>query len=326
MQAMKYRVFVLTLFSIIFLCPTLSLQAQSAKQITNKKHAAYEKIAGTQLYIVPPENYNASDRFNGYENILAGGSIMIFRVPGSVNENMVAFNRNKDIQKGMVVAKEEMFSINGYDALLQSGVQFAHGKTYMRYLFVIGDMKDTYVFNASWYKDADFEKEAKRIRNALLGVIFVPEEDEAITEAFDFSVDFAACNLKPGNILMNSLVYTDDGQIPSQTEAKTAFMINESKIPVGEKHENYLKKVIESYPIDFSTKQDLTPKAIEVDGLSGLEFHGVGQNNKLNKAELIYIAVLFDGTTVYQLTGTSLKQFEERLPCFKTMARSFKRD
>jgi hypothetical protein len=303
----------------------LSTQAQSAKQITNKKHAAYEKIAGTQLYIVPPEYYEKSSRFNGYENLLSGGSIMIFKVPGSINDNLIAFERNKDIQKGMLVSKEEMFSINGYDALLQSGVQFAHGKTYMRYLFVIGDMKNTYVLNASWYKDADFEKEAKRIRKALLGVIFVAEEDEAITEAFDFSVDFATCNLKPGNILMNSLVYTDDGQIPSQTEAKTAFMINESKIPIGENHENYLKKVIESYPIDFSTKQDLEPKAIEVDGLTGLEFHAIGQNTKLNKSELIYIAILFNGTTVYQLTGTSLKQFEERLPCFQKMARSFKR-
>ncbi|MDA3910288.1 MAG: hypothetical protein PF448_02875 [Bacteroidales bacterium] len=322
---MKYKIFALTLFSIIFLGPTLSLQAQSAKKITNNKHAAYKKISGTQLYIVPPENYKESDRFNGYENILAGSSIMIFRVPGSVNENMVAFKRNKDIQKGMVVAREEMFLINGFDALLQAGVQFAHGKTYMRYVFVIGDMKNTYVFNASWYKDADFEKEAKRIRKALLGIIFVPEEDEAITEAFDFSVDFSACNLKPGNILMNSLVYTDDGQIPSQTEAKTAFMINESKIPFGEKHDNYLNKVIQSYPIDYSTKQDLEPKAIEVDGLPGLEFHAIGHNTKLNKSELIYIAVLFDGTTVYQLTGTSLKNFEARLPCFKKMARSFKR-
>jgi len=322
---MKYRFFTLTLLSILLLCANISVQAQSAKKIINKKHAAYEKIAGTQLYIVPPENYNESQRFNGYENILAGGSIMYFKVPGSVNENMVAFKRNKDIQKGMVVAKEEMFNINGFDALLQSGVQFAHGKTYMRYVFVIGDMKNTYVFNASWFKDADFEKEAKRIRSALLGIIFVPEENEAIAEAFDFSVDFTACNLKPGNILMNSLVYTDDGQIPSQTEAKTAFMINESKIPVGETHKNYLNKVIQAYPIDFSTKQDLEPKAIEVDGLTGLEFYAVGQNTKLSKSELIYIVILFDGTTVYQLTGTSLKQFEDRLPCFQKMARSFVR-
>ena len=322
---MKYRIFTLILFSIVFLSPTFSVQAQSAKKITNKKHAAYEKIPGTQLYIVPPENYNKSDRFNGYENILAGSSIMFFKVPGSVNENLVAFKRNKDIQKGMVVAKEEMFLINGFDAMLQSGVQFAYGKTYMRYVFVIGDMKNTYVLNASWYKDADFEKEAKRIRESLLGIVFVPEDDEAITEAFDFSVDFSACDLKPGNILMNSLVYTDDGQIPSQTEAKTAFMINKSKIPVGEKQENYLKKVIESYPIDYSEKQDLEPKPIKVDGLTGLEFHAVGQNTKLNKYELIYVAVLFDGITVYQLTGTSLKNYEKRLPCFKEMAKSFKR-
>jgi len=322
---MKYRIFTLILFSLLLLCANVSVQAQSAKKITNKKHAAYEKIAGTQLYIIPPENYTESGRFNGYENILAGGSIMYFKVPGSVNENMIAFKRNKDIQKGMVVAKEEMFTINGFDALLQSGVQFAHGKTYMRYVFVIGDMKNTYVFNASWFKDAHFEKEAKRLRIALLGIIFVAEEDEAIADAFDFSIDFSECNLKPGNILMNSLVYTDDGQIPSQTEAKTAFMINESKVPVGETPENYLNKVIESYPIDYSDKQDLTPKPIEVDGLTGLEFFAVGQNTKLNKSELIYIVILFDGTKVYQLTGTSLKQFEDRLPCFQKMARSFKR-
>lgn len=314
-----------TLIIVFCLLLTNSAQAQSSKKIINKEHAGYELIAGTQLRMVPPDNYEKSERFNGYENILAGSSIMIFKVPGSVNENMIAFKRNKDISQGMVVAKEELFQINGYDALLQSGVQFAHGKAYMRYLFVIGDMKNTYVMNASWIKDKDYEKEGSRIRKALLGVIFDAQENASIADAFEYTLDNSLCDLKAGNILMNSLVFTDDGNIPSNTEAKTVFMVNKSSIPKGETAENYLTKVLGSYPIEYSDNQELESNEIVVDGLSGLEFYAIGQNTKLGKSELIYIVLLFDDTTVYQLTGTTLKFYEEKLECFKAMARSFKR-
>jgi hypothetical protein len=311
------------IYTLLILSLQVNVFAQKSIEIQNKEHAGYEKIPGTALKIVPPEGYEPSDRFHGFENPLTTGSIMAFKVPGNVQDNLIAFKRNKDIRKGMVVANETMYRINGYQALLQSGLQMAYGKTYLRYLLVIGDMKTTYVLNSSWVKDDDAEKEALRVKTALLSVIFNPKENASITEAFDFTVDNSICELKPGNILMNSLVFTEDGQMPSQTPAKTVFMINETKIPRGENKENYIEKVLNQYPLEFGDKQEIRPEAVQVDGLSGYEIYGIGNNSKTGKSELIYVMVLFDGTTVYQLTGTTLKYYEEHLACFKKTARSF---
>jgi|SRR6056297_20793 len=311
------------IYTLLILSLQVNAFAQKSIEIQNKEHAGYEKIPGTALKIVPPEGYEPSDRFHGFENPLTTGSIMAFKVPGSVQDNFVAFKRNKDIREGMVVADETMYRINGYQALLQSGLQMAYGKTYMRYLLVIGNLENTYVLNASWVKDNDAQKEAKRVKSALLSVIYTPEQEVPITEGFDFAVDHNICKLKPGNILMNSLVFTEDGNMPSETDAKTAFMINETTVPRGENQKKYLDKVLNQYPLEFGNKQEIEPEAVQVDGLSGYEIYGIGNNSKTGKSELIYVMVLFDGTTVYQLTGTTLKYYEEHLACFKKTARSF---
>ncbi|MFO7880144.1 MAG: hypothetical protein R6V52_08920 [Bacteroidales bacterium] len=313
------------IYTLLILGLQVNVFAQKSIIIENKEHAGYEKIRGTALSIVPPESYEKSDRFHGFENQLAGSSIMVFKAPGSVQENFLAFKRNKDIREGMVVADEIMYRINGFQAMLQSGVQIAYGKTYMRYVLVIGDAETSYVMNASWIKDKHAQKEAERIKSALLSVIYKPENKTDITDAFDFGVDHSFCNMQPGNILMNSLVFTDDGQMPSQTDAKTAFMINETTVPRGEDKEKYLDKVLNQYPLEFGEKQNISPKAVSVDDLSGYEIYGIGKNTKTGKSELIYVMVLFDKTTVYQLTGTTLKYFEEHLACFKKTARTFSR-
>ncbi|MFO7789278.1 MAG: hypothetical protein ACQES1_10350 [Bacteroidota bacterium] len=312
------------LYIFIILSLQINVFAQKSIEIENKKHAGYEKVPGTAISIVPPKNYTKSERFHGFENKLAGASIMVYKTPGSIQKNLLAFKKNKDIREGMVVSEETMYKINGYQALLQSGIQMAHGKTYMRYNLVIGDMNTTYLLNASWLKDDDAKAEAKKIKRALLSVIYEPEESETIEDAYNFTVDNKFCDLKPGNILMTSLVYSDDGNMPSQTDEKTIFMINKSTVPKGETPENYLNRVLKEYPLEFMENQEMEPEAVEVAGLKGSEIYGIGQNTKMEQPELLYIMILFDGTTVYQLTGSTLKYFEEHLACFKKTARSFR--
>jgi hypothetical protein len=316
---MKKVLYILIIFSL-----QINAFAQKSIKIENKEHAGYVKIPGTGLSIVAPENYTTSERFTGFENKLAEGSIMVVKVPGSVQNNLLAFKKNKDIRKGMVVSDETMYKINGSQALLQGGIQMSYGKTYLRYRLVIGDMENTYLLNASWVKDNDAKAEAKRVKTALLSVIYEPEEDESIQEAFDFTVNHEICGLKPGDVLMSSLVFTDDGHMPSQTDAKTAFMINKSTIPKGESSEHYLKQILKKYPIEFMENQDMTPQPVTVAGMEGHEVYGIGKNTKINRSELLYIMVLIDGSNVYQFTGSTLKYFEEHLACFKKTARSFR--
>jgi hypothetical protein len=320
MQVMKFSILFLAFFML-----NTNIYSQKSTVIINKEHAGYVRIAGTHLKFAPPKNYVESSRFNGYENPLANASIMWFKVPGSLNDNIIAFKRNKDVSKGMVTVGEEMFKINGYPAFLQSGIQFAYGESYLRYIFAIGNDEVTYVLNASWVKDADYEIEGKRIREALLSVIFMSTQNVNLLEAFDFQVEYKLCNLKPGNILMNSMVFTEDGLIPSKTEAKAAFLVNQSKIPKGINQDDYMKRVLESYPIEYSDKHKITPKPVLINGLKGLEVDAIGRNTNLKQAELIYIVLLFDDTIVYQMTGTCLKNYEENLGCFKKMAASFER-
>lgn len=308
---------------LFFLSFVLSAQAQKAIKIYNKYDADYVGIPGTQLSIAPPADFELSERFKGFEHKLSGASIMVVKVPGDIHQSMMAFPKNQDPRKGMVVSKEEMYKINGYEALLQTGAQMAHGKSYYRARLIIGDLQTTYLLNASYYVSSGKEF-GEKIVKALLSVIYSPGDATNTSEAFPFTIDISGTGLQSTDVLLNSLIFTDDGNVPSKTDAKSSLMVTHSRLIQAPKdQEAYVLKALQSYPVTFSSKQELQPKSVKINGLKGYEVYGIGQNEKLKKAEMIYLVFLFDGKNVYRITGTCFKYFEENLKSYQKAAKTF---
>lgn len=318
---------VLLLF--ITICVNSVLFAQTGKnqaiEIINEKTGNHKDIPGMQISIIPPHDFVFSDRFTGFEHKIAGSSIMISEVPGDVHHSFLGFSKANMMKAGMIVENEILYQINGYDALFQKGQQGAYGKIYTKYILVIGDYKKTFMLSASLPIETS-QTHKKEVKEALLSIVYEPDRKVIKEDKYDFSIDVEDTGLLKTNILVNSLIYTDDGNIPSQTESKTSLMASRAKLTnVNINKKTYALKLMELYPVTWATGEKLEPKPITIDGLSGYEIYGIGINDENNKIELIYQVILFHDSYYYSISGmTFSNKFEEHLSTFRKIANSFK--
>ena len=317
------------LLFLVCLLPLLTFPQNinsKAIQITNNLNANYVEVIGTKLKIIPPAGFVKSDKYMGFSHKIAGSSIMITEIPGDVNRNFIGFDKKFLIKSGVVVEQETFYQINGFDALLIKGQQVAYGNTYIRLMLVIGDIYRTYLLSASVLSTSS-EKHIEEVKTSLLGVIYDPDKKSDITDRFDFSVDVSGTILKKANLMLSSLTYTDDGNVPSGTKEKTSMTIRYSKLTkaISDDEKKVLcQKLFEMYPLDWVADMKQEPKAITISNLSGYEIYSMGKNKELYKMELIYQVVLYGANDYYVITGITYGKFEENLTLFKKVAKTFK--
>ncbi len=314
---------------IIFLLPILSFSQSinsKAIQITNNLDANYVDVTGTKIKIIPPKGFIKSTSYMGFSHQIAGSSIVITEIPGDVNRNFIGFDKKFLFKSGVIVEEETFYQINGYDALLIKGQQAAYGKTYIRLMLVIGDIYRTYLLSASMLSTSS-DKHINEVKTSLLGVIYDPEKKSDITDRFDFTVDVSGTILKKANLMLSSLTYTDDGNVPSKTSEKTSMTIRKSTMTksVSDDEKKVLcKQLFEMYPLEWVADMKQDPKTITIGNLSGYEIYSMGKNKELYKMELIYQTVLFDNLDYYVITGITYGKFEENLALFKKVTKTFK--
>jgi len=315
--------------SFLFLLPLLSFSQginSKAIQLTNNLNANYKDVTGTKLKIVPPKGFIYSTTFTGFKHEIAGTSIVITEIPGDVNRNFIGFDKKYLFKSGVIVDKETYYEINGYDALLIEGKQSAYGKVYYRKMLIIGDIYRTYLLSASIVSTST-AKHCDEVNQSLLSVIYNASQKSDITDRFDFTVDVTGTVLKKANLMLASLTYTDDGNVPSKTTEKTAMTIRKSTVTKAFTEEEKMllcTKLFNLYPLEWVKDIKRDPKAIKVGNLSGYEIYSMGKNKELFKQELIYQAVLFNGLDYYVITGITYGKFEENLVVFKKVVKTFK--
>ncbi len=316
-------------FCFLFLLPLLSFSQginSKAIKVTNNLNANYTDVTGTKLTIIPPRGFSKSKTFTGFNHELAGSSIVVTEIPGDVNRNFIGFDKKYLIKSGVVTEKETFYQINGYDAMLIEGKQVAYGKTYYRQMLVIGDIYRTYLLSASMLSTSS-EKHLAEVKASLLSVIYNPDQKSDITDRFDFTVDVSGTVLKKANMMLSSLTYTDDGNVPSKTTEKTAMTIRKSTLTkaVSEDDKKQLCiKLFELYPLEWVSDIKRDPKLIKSGNLSGYEIYSMGKNKELYKQEMIYQAILFNNLDYYVITGITYGKFEENLSMFKKVMKTFK--
>ncbi len=319
-------------FTLIILLSFVSInlfsQSINSKAIerTNNLNANYLTIVGTKIKMIPPKGFIFSKTFTGFSNELAGSTIVITEVPGEVNRNMIGFDKKYLIKSGVVVDKQTFYKINDYDALLIEGKQVAYGKTYNKIMLLIGDIYRSYLISASIPSEIS-QKHISEVKEAVLSVIYDPNLKSDLSDRFDFSVDVSGTGLKKGNMMLSSLTYSDDGNVPSKTQDKTSLTIRKSTLTKALSEEDKIilcNKLFDTYPLEWSDDLKQETKVFYAGNLKGYEMYSIGKHKEAFKTELIYQVTLFDKLDYYVITGFSFGKFEENIKIFKKIAASFK--
>ncbi|MDD2635673.1 MAG: hypothetical protein PHW82_09270 [Bacteroidales bacterium] len=321
---MRYLVNIL--FLVLLVSPIFS-QSYNAKaiEINNNLDANYQIVAGTKIQMSLPKGFVKSTSYNGFTHKIAGTSIVITELPSDVNRSFLGFDKKSLFKSGVILDKTSFYKINGFDALLIEGKQSAYNRVYSRIMLVIGDVNCSYLISASVLSSASV-KHKQEVKKALLGVYYDADVKSDMLDRFDFSVDVKGTILKKGNLMFSSMIFTDDGLVPSKTEDKTSFMIRKQTAinPLSNDEKKTLcVQLFNLYPLEWVEDMSREPKPVSVNNLSGYEIFSMGKNKELYKMELIYQMVLFNGQDYYILVGITYGNFEENLVMFKKLARTF---
>lgn len=293
---------------------------------TNNINANYKTVVGTKIKLIPPRGFIESKTYTGFQHELAGSSIVITEVPGEVNRNMIGFDKKYLIKSGVIVEKQIFYKINGFDALLIEGKQVAYGKTYYKIMLLIGDIYRSYLISASIPSEVS-QKHIAEVKESVLAVIYDPKISSELSDRFDFTVDVSGTGLKKGNLMLSSLTYSDDGNIPSKTKEKTSMTIRKSTIgkALSEAEKITLcKKLFENYPLEWDDEVKQEPKPFDIGNLKGYEMYSLGMHKEMYIKEFIYQTIIFDNLDYYVITGFTYGEVDKNLKIFKKVTASLK--
>lgn len=251
---------------------------------------------------------------------------MVTELHTAIFRAMANFDRQQLFKAGMVVEQEVFYKINGYDALLISGKQALDNEVYAKMLLFVGDLNITYMICSTVPAHND-AKLHETMKNALLSVIYQPNKKINIYDKFDFTVDLSGSGLKEASFMLQSLMLTDDGKIPSETSEKTSFMIK--KTPLGKtltatEQKQLAVQLYKLYPFGITDSTTLTPRRYNVGQYVGYEIMASGKSGPAQGEELVYQVVLFVGTDCYIFSGLTYGDKAKFIPRFRKVVNSFK--
>lgn len=311
------------LFSIAF----LSLSAQqkkTEKKIQNTITKEYISIPGTKLSMYFPAGFELAKDFKGFRNSTTGSSIMITTIPGNVKTNLMGFTKQALMNSGVFLIAADQFIINGFSATLIKAKQVAYQNSYLKWMLIIGNDKETYLINGAFLEKLE-KTESKIVFNSVMSTVFQPEKIISAADGIPFELNIKNTKFKATKLITNAVIFTTDGIVPTKSKDKTAVTAAAMLLPA--KVTDQKKYCINSIK-QYSTITEVPDKniaAVTIDNINGYEISAHGINKIHGKKELIYQTILFDGDMSYSIVGIALEDFDENLKLFKSVAKTFKR-
>lgn len=280
----------------------------------------HKVIAGTKCSIIPPAGFVPATNFSGFQNNGSGASIMVTELPAPVQAVSEGFTASALKTKGMTLIDKQTIDFNNSKATYIKVSQPANGTTYLKQILVFGDSKKTVLINGI-YPEANKAIEAD-IKTSLLSASYNENQKDNPLDAVKFKIDVSNTDFKLAKYMTGSLIYTTDGQIPTE---KPSLIIGNSIAKVSaENQKQYSVERLKKLPRgEFNAVKEIN--LIQIDNLQGYEIVANGKS-KDAKTELIYQIILFnDKGDYYIIVGRATEDLENNLQRFKSIANTFKR-
>lgn len=272
-------------------------------------------IPGTKYSMIPPDGYVVSSNFTGFQNNETGGSIMIVEIPTSYSSLVKGFTKDALKRKGMELTSKENVKYNNSDAMLFNVSQKANGVNYLKNILMFGDNSKTVMVNGIYPEQS--KDSAGEIKKSLFTIVYNEKQRENILESVNFSLDVEGTNYKLVKSVAGSLLYGEDGQIPS----------NKGLLIVSNSLGNKVTSDYQEYAIQRLKKLPNASKAIikTIDKVTISNMEGYEIVADDNSKQLIYLVMLFTPDKEYYLiVGQAKDDKEKNLEVYKKVSKTFK--
>ncbi len=299
------------------------IENEKGKQINNELNESYVSIPATKVSLIPPEGFTPAINFNGFEQAKNNSSIMVVEVSSPFDKISKGFTEEGLKSRGITMRSKEDLIVNGYKGVFITSEQFAYGSTFLKYILVFGNDTSTIIINGMYPKD--FQELGDEIKTSILSVVYEPGKETDPLESMNFEIDVSSTKFQFATMISNSLLFTVDGLVPTQSDDKTILIVGTSsgKILVEDEKQFAIDRMKE-YP-SFVKVESENINSITIDDVSGYEIVSYGQDDKTGEPEMVYQIMLFSDNLYYLIVGIAKDNFEENLEIFRTVSKTFKR-
>ena len=166
-------------------------------------------VQGTKVTLDPPDGFEPSKRFPGFQSTEFRASIMVTEIPGPFSKVSEGMNRDGLATRGMRLLSSETKTVAGRDALVLSVNQSAYGQVFRKRLVVFGDEANTVVIAAT-FPEAFVDTVGPAIETALLSARWDRNKALDPFEGLPFRVT-ESVGLRIANRVSGGLLLTEGG-------------------------------------------------------------------------------------------------------------------
>ena len=275
-------------FTCIILLSLNSLLAeiQTIDNIHTYKHVL---IPGTNISMIPPDDFEISKNFKGFQHKNDKMSmIMILEIPAPFTEIANVFQPELLKEQKMTLISSKKIIINGINGLIVEYNQIASGFIFSKYAFLYGDDKQVTLINGMCLIDSleVIEIIKKSINSTVIN------KDLSINPrlALDYQIDETVGGFVFENVMGNAMMFNKSN--PQDSSLSISFMVDKSfqKVDIADKKSFCIER-LKQLPAPFKINESKGLKEITIDGISGFELFA---NNTNKPEDEMYQVILFD--------------------------------
>ncbi|MFV0531828.1 MAG: hypothetical protein ACK5MD_10395 [Flavobacteriales bacterium] len=293
------------------------------QELPQEKTENHQQISGTNIFMIPPDSFELSNNFKGFQNPADQTSmIMIMEIPGPYSEVIKGFNSETLKTRGMELKTKKEINIAEFNGMLIELDQPANGMIFSKHILIYGGEKSTTLINGVYLKDS--LQLGKKIKKSILTTIVDSNLKSNPREALNYSLDETAGSLKFKAVIGNGMLFNRDLKTPTESIDKATLITDKSfaKVEIENKKLFCISR-LKKYPDDYSLIPNKGINEIEIDNLKGFELFAKN-NDKMN--EEMYQVILFDENGGYYLfVGTYLTGSENAVSDIKNIIQTFDR-
>ncbi len=292
------------------------------QELPKEKSENHVQIDGTNIFMIPPDSFEPSDNFKGFQNPDDQTSmIMVLEIPGPYSEISKGFSSEMLKTRGMELKSKKEINIAEYDGILMELEQSEYGMVFSKQILIYGNERSSTLINGVYLKDS--LQSGERIKESILSTFVDSETESNPREELNYSVNESVGSLKFHSVIGNGMLFNRDLKTPTESIDRATLFTDKSfqKLEIEDK-ELFCISRLEKYPDDFSVIQSKGVNEIEIDGLKGFELFA--QNND-NEEEEMYQVILFDEDGGYYIfVGIYKLDSEKAITDIKNVIQTFK--
>jgi hypothetical protein len=293
------------------------------QELPKEKSENHIQIKGTNIFMVPPNPFESSSNFKGFQNPNDQTSmIMAMEIPGPYSEVTKGFNSEMMQKQGMELKTKKEIEVAEFNGLLIELDQSANGMIFSKQIIIYGNEKSSTLIIGVYLKDS--LQLGEKIKESILTTFVDAKIESNPREALNYTLNESIGSLKFKAVIGNGMLLNRDLKTPTESIDKATLLTDKSFAKVKIKNKKlFCISRLKKYPDDYSVIPSKGINEIEIDNLKGFELFA--KNNDKENEEM-YQVILFDKSGgYYLLIGTYVTGSEKAISDIKNIIQTFRR-